>query len=86
MVKMIIEQEGIDINAKDNVYFKNIIFQIYIWNFLKQSETALIWASYWGQNEMVKILVEQEGIDINARNSVYFNNLIFQNNIWNFFK
>ena len=34
-----------------------------------------------GHTEIVKILVEQEGIDINAKDEVYFNNLIFQNNI-----
>ena len=34
----------------------------------------------------MKILVGQEGIDINAKDKVYFNNLTFQNNIWNFFK
>ena len=39
-----------------------------------------------GNIEIVKILVEQEGIDINAKNKIYFNNLVFQNNIWNFFK
>ena len=43
-------------------------------------------ASENGHTEIVKIFVEQEGIDINAKNIVYFNNLLFQNNIWNFFK
>ena len=43
-------------------------------------------ASGKGHTEIVKIIVEQEGIDINARNKVYFNNLLFQNNIWSFFK
>ena len=38
-------------------------------------------ASFNGHAEIVKILVEQEGIDINAKNEVYFNNLIFQNDI-----
>ena len=33
----------------------------------------------------MKILVEQEGIDINDKTNVYFNNLILRNNIWNFF-
>ena len=46
-----------------------------------------MFASQNGHREIVKILIEQEGIDINAKNNfVYFNNLIFQNNIWNFFK
>ena len=48
--------------------------------------TVLIKASERGHSETVKILVEQEGIDINAKDKIYFNNLIFQNNIWNFFK
>ena len=40
---------------------------------MKASEKAHI--------EILQILVEQEGIDINAKSNVYFNNLIFQNNI-----
>ena len=35
-----------------------------------------MFASEKGFTEIVKLLLEQEGIDINA-NSVYFNNLIF---------
>ena len=31
-------------------------------------------ASEKGYTEIVKILVEQEGIDINAKNNVYFKN------------
>ena len=42
---------------------------------------SLAKASRDGHTEIVKILVEQEGIDINAKSKVYFNNLIFQNNI-----
>ena len=34
----------------------------------------------------MKILVKQEGIDINAKDFVCFNNLKFQNNIWDLFK
>ena len=50
--------------------------------------TALILAIEKGHTEVVKILVEQEGIDINAKdkNEIYFNNFILQNNIWKFFK
>ena len=86
IVKILVEQEGIDINAKNDVYFNNFLFQNDIWNFFKLFWTALIIASGKGHTEIVKILVEQERIDINAKNKVYFNNLIFQNNIWNFFK
>ena len=42
--------------------------------------TALIFASRYGHIEIVKFLVEQEGIDINAKNTYYFNNFGFQNN------
>ena len=77
IVKILVKQEGIDINAKDNVCFNNLEFQNNIWNFFKIFQTALIWASKNGHSEIVKILVEQEGIDINAKNNVYFNNLIF---------
>ena len=45
--------------------------------FFKLFGTALICASLRGQTETVKILVEQEGIDIIAKSNVYFNNLIF---------
>ena len=64
-VKILVEQEGIDINAKDDVYLE---FQNNIWNFFKLFNTALICASKNGHTEIVKILVEQEGIDINAKN------------------
>ena len=85
-MKILVEQEGIDINAKNNIYFNNLIFQNNIWNFFKLFRTALICAPEYGHTEIVKILVEQEGIDINAKDNVHFNNLEFQNNIWNFFK
>ena len=86
IVKILVEKEGIDINAKNKVYFNNLIFQNNIWNLFKLFETALIWASRYGHIEIVKILVEQKGININAKNNVYVNNLKFRNNIWNFFK
>ena len=87
LVKFIFKQEGIDINAKNDFYFNNLKFQNNIWDFFKLFKTALIFASFNSHPEIVKILVEQEGIDINAKdNYVYFNNLGFQNNIWNFFK
>ena len=74
IVKIIVKQEGIDINAKNNSYFNNLIFQNNIWNFFKLFWTALMWASFNGHIEIVKILVEQEGIDINAKNNAYFDN------------
>ena len=36
-----------------------------------------MWASEKGRTEIVKILVEQEGIDINAKTGIYFNNFGF---------
>ena len=63
------------------VYFNNLVFQNNIRDFFKLFETALIWASQNGHTEIVKILVKQEGIDINAKNEIYFNNLKIQNNI-----
>ena len=68
IVKILVEQEGIDINAKNKVYFNNFLFQNNIWNFIKLFETALIWASFNGHTEIVKILVEQEGIDNYPKN------------------
>ena len=78
--------KGIDINPNDKVYFNNEIYQNNIWNFFKLFKTALMKASEKGHTEIVKILVEQEGIYINARDNVYFITLILQINIWNFFK
>ena len=75
IVKILVEQEEIDINAKNNFYFNNFIFQNNIWNFFKLFKTVLIIASENDHIEIVKILVEQEGIDINAKGTVvYFNN------------
>ena len=63
------------------------MFQNNIWNFFNLFNTALMKAtSNYFKIEIVKILVEQEGINFNAKNKVYFNILKFQNNIWNFFK
>ena len=64
---------------KDSVYFNNLLFQNNIWNFFKLFNTALMKASANGHKEIMKILVEREGIDIIAVNDVYFNKLVFQN-------
>ena len=72
-MKILVEQEGIDINAKDNFHYNNLIFQNNIWCFFKLFKTALMIAYLKGHTKIVKILVEQEGIDINAKNNkVYF--------------
>ena len=49
--------EEFDINAKDDIYFNNFIFQNNIWNFFKLFLTALISASGNGHTEKMKILV-----------------------------
>ena len=77
IVKILVEKEGIDINAKNNVYFKHLEIQKIIWSFIKLSKTALMNASEIGYREIVKILVEKRGNDINAKDNVYFNNLKF---------
>ena len=43
-----------------------------IWKLFKLFRTALMWASMDGYVEVVKILVEQEGIDINAKDIYLF--------------
>ena len=44
-----------------------MIFENDIWKFIKLLYTALMIASVNGHSEIVKILVEKEGIDINAK-------------------
>ena len=43
------------------------MFQNHIWNFFKLLCTALMYASKNGHTEIVKIFIEQEGININAK-------------------
>ena len=81
IVKILVEQEGIDINTKTKVYFNILKFQNNIWRFFKFFQTALMKASENGHLEIGKILGKQEGIDINAKDSVYFSYFGFQNNI-----
>ena len=50
--------------AKDKVYLNDLIFQNRIWNFFKLCMTAIFWETAKGSTEIMKILVEQEGIDI----------------------
>ena len=38
-----------------------------MWKIFKLFRTALLWASYSGHSEIVKLLIGQEGIDINAQ-------------------
>ena len=51
-----------------NVYFNYLKFLNDIWKLFKLFDTALISASYNGHPEIVKLLLEQEGIEINAHN------------------
>ena len=43
------------------------MFQKHAWIFFKLSNTALILASKNGHTEIAKLLIEQEGIDINTQ-------------------
>ena len=56
LAKFILKQQGIDINAKNKVYFNIFLFQNNIWNFFKLFETAFILASEKCRTETVKIL------------------------------
>ena len=49
-----------------------MIFENHIWKFFKLNKTALIYASAKGHTEIVKILVEQEGIDVKAEDILLF--------------
>ena len=42
------------------------------WKSLKLFRAAVMWVSYIGHPEIVKILVKQEGIDINTKNVYLF--------------
>ena len=46
------------------------MFHDNIWKFFKLHETAFIKASRYDHTDIVKMLVEQEGIDINAKDTV----------------
>ena len=43
------------------------MFQNNIWKLFKLLWTALIWASEEGHTEILSMLLEQEGIDINSK-------------------
>ena len=49
------------------VYFNHLKFQNYFWDLFKLFNTALIWAAQTGKTEIVKLLLEQEGININDK-------------------
>ena len=49
-----------------------MIIQNNIWDLFELFQTALMWASANGYTEIVKILVKQEGIDINAKDIYLF--------------
>ena len=79
-MKILVEQEGIDINSRDKVCFIKFIFPNNIWNFFKLLWTALIFASENENIEILKILIKQKGINLNAKDNFYLNRLIFQYN------
>ena len=53
------------------------MFQNNDWNLIKLFNTALIWASYFGHNEIVEILLEQNGIDINTKNIYLLSSMFY---------
>ena len=55
-----------------NVNSNNFIFQIDIWIFFKFFRTALMYASQEGYIDIVQLLLQQEGIDINAKDAFLF--------------
>ena len=63
------------------VYFNHSLFQNNIWKLLILYNTALIWASQNGHAEIVKLLVEQEGFDVNVK-TAYLLSSIFILIIW----
>ena len=71
IVKMLLKQEGIDVNP-ENVCFNNFIFKNYVCNWLKLFDSALICAALNGDIELAKLLLEQDGIDINSENICLF--------------
>ena len=54
------------------VYYNNSIFRYNKWNLIRWFETALTAASCYGHTEIVKLLLEQEGIDVNAKAAFLF--------------
>ena len=67
IVKLFVQQKGIDINAKNIVYFIQLIFQSNIWYLFKLFISALMFAAQNGHTEIVKLLLKQKGIDFNAK-------------------
>ena len=55
-----------------NVYFTKLIFQTHKRKIFKLFNTALILATKNGNIEIVKLLIEREGIDINATDVLLF--------------
>ena len=53
------------------------MYQNNIWELLKLFETALIIATQMGNTKIVKILLEQEGININANDIDLFHSILF---------
>ena len=49
------------------IYFNNLIFQSNIWDLFKLLKTSIMKASENGHTDIVKLLLEQEGIDTEAK-------------------
>ena len=78
IAKLLLKKEGIDINFKGIYWgvcmFISIISNITLMFGIDSNSywTALMLASNFGNTEIVKLLLEQEGIDINAKNAFMF--------------
>ena len=59
-----------------DVYQHVLVFQNYIWNFIKLFYTALMKASQNGYIEIVQVLLGLQGLEFNAVD-IYFINLMF---------
>ena len=72
IVKLLLEQEGIEINSKDiySLYLK-FISLISIWNKFKLFFTAFLYACLNGHTEIASLLMEQEGIDEETKDYLF---------------
>ena len=80
IIKLLLSQEGIDINSKDiwnhkifiifksNVFFYKIKYLNDLWNLTQVFNwMALMIAAYEVYTDIVELLLRQEGIDVNSK-------------------
>ena len=63
------------------IFFNNFRFQCNIGKLFEIFKIAFIRAAEFHQTEIVKFLIEQKRIDVNAK-FFYFENFLFQSDIW----